>query len=193
MQWSIFFANKLCLNAHLLLQLSKKRVWGLCCLMTPGLIKIFSIMYDHTPSNFADHQIKHQATFQVGYQNVIADGHLKFLRFLCGCAWVNILTLSPPEGLSAWHHTMFHWPGVKCLNLASPLFIGKSSNEKVTKKLIFWLSSFKDVYNQSPWNLTFDTAVQLSKNIELWKLTHSNSYFLSHLNCLRVDPFLCQE
>ena len=29
---------------------------------------------------------------------VIADGHLIFLRAVCGCAWVNTLTLSPKEG-----------------------------------------------------------------------------------------------
>ena len=44
------------------------RVVGLCCFMTPGLSKTFGVMYDHTFSNLANHQIRHQGTHKVDCQ-----------------------------------------------------------------------------------------------------------------------------
>ena len=48
---------------------SKGLVWfGLCCLMTPGLSKDISVMYDHTFSKLANHHMRHQATYIAGCQ-----------------------------------------------------------------------------------------------------------------------------
>ena len=51
-------------------------------------------MYDHSFSELANRQIRHQSV-----SLVIAYSHLIFLRGLCGYVWSNILTLSPPRVL----------------------------------------------------------------------------------------------
>ena len=54
-------------------------------------------MYDHTLFlcvQITRSDIRTRVKWAVSL--VIADGHLIFLRGLCGYAWANIVTLSPP-------------------------------------------------------------------------------------------------
>ena len=67
-----------------------------CCLMTPGLSK--DIPCHAWPYTFLRLQIIRldiRKYVKQAVSLVIADGHLVFLRGLCGHVWVNILTLPP--------------------------------------------------------------------------------------------------
>ena len=72
-------------------------------------------MYDRTPPNLKNHQIRHQATHKVGCQSgdYIINLHmvtLIFLMGLCGYVWGNILTLSPPRvvNMEEWYVMFYH-------------------------------------------------------------------------------------
>ena len=80
-----------------------KGVWsGLCCLMTPGLSKDIrchvgpvSINLQITRSDIRSHR---KWTVSL----VISCVHFNFLKGLCGCTWVNTLTLSRRKGFQRW-------------------------------------------------------------------------------------------
>ena len=56
---------------------SLKKWTLLCvCLMTPGLVRTFSVMYDRTLTMVTNHQIRYQAASEMGVSLVITDGHL---------------------------------------------------------------------------------------------------------------------
>ena len=40
----------------------------LCCLMTPGSVRTFGVMHDHTLSQLANQQVRHQATHKLRCQ-----------------------------------------------------------------------------------------------------------------------------
>ena len=48
--------------------------FGLCCLMMPGSVRTFGVMYDHIFPKLANHQIQHQATHKVGCQPGVCVG-----------------------------------------------------------------------------------------------------------------------
>ena len=67
------------------------RAQALCCLMTLVSVRTFGIMYDHTFfSKLANHQIRHQATYNVGCQpGDCTMVTLIFCRGLYGYVWVD--------------------------------------------------------------------------------------------------------
>ena len=78
--------------------------FGLDCIVQWYLVwvRTFSVMYDHTFSKLANHQIRHQATHKVGCLPGDCIWSLQSSSGgLSGYVWVNILTLSPPEGHTA--------------------------------------------------------------------------------------------
>ena len=75
--------------------------WLVCCLMTPGLSKEFSVIYDHTfykQVQISRSDIRPHIKWAVSLVILHMVTSI-FLQALCGYIWVNILTLSPRGGI----------------------------------------------------------------------------------------------
>ena len=139
-------------------------------------VRTFGVIYDHTFSMLADHQIRHKATHKMGCQLGDCTWLFNLPWGLCGCVWVNTHFM---DSLYELHGSAQRWVNCTCETSAwhmDVIFVHFQSN--LAMDGLHWSFSHPRQMQQREFCVSWRSGIPVEKIKKFAKLFSWYTYLL---------------